>query len=380
MRILIAPDSFKDSLDATGVAGSLKKGMEKILPEALFTLCPMADGGEGTVEALIRATSGTIHRLKVHDPLLRKRASFFGITGDGQTAVIEMAAASGLEMLKEHERDPWKTSSFGTGELIQAALDKGCRKFFIGIGGSATNDAGAGMAAALGVRFLNEAGKEVIPTGGSLNRIRTIDLSGLDPRIGKSHIRVACDVNNPLTGPSGASRVYGPQKGADPEMAELLDRNLAYFHELISTQLGREVDKIPGAGAAGGLGAGGMVFLGASLEEGFGLVAALSGLKEKIVACDLVVTGEGKMDEQTAHGKTAHGVARMAKEHGRPVIAVAGTLAAGAGNLYREGFDALVPIAEKPVSLEEALRSAPELLERAGERIARLLVLGRKMG
>ena len=373
MNILVAPDSFKDCMRAIEVAEALSLGLRKVIPEAEIRMLPMADGGEGTVESLIDATGGEIVDLQVHDPLMRKITSFYGISGDASTAVIEMAAASGLELLEPGERNPWITSTFGTGELIFHALERGCRKILLGIGGSASNDAGMGMASALGVSFLDTHGKPVSQGGGALADVKQISMEGLDPRIADTEILVACDVTNPLSGPQGASFVYGPQKGADSEMVEGLDKNLSQLARLISDQLEKEVDVVPGAGAAGGLGAGLMAFLGASLVKGFDMGAETVSLEEAIQWADLVITGEGKMDSQTRFGKTPFGVAQMAKKYGKPVIGVAGTLEEDASDLYKEGFDLLLSIQEKPIGLEEALENAPHLLERTGERIGRML-------
>jgi glycerate kinase len=376
IRILIAPDSFKDCLGALDVAKALTRGIHRFLPDTNIVNVPMADGGEGTVESLIDATGGRRMEVSVKDPLMRQAPSFYGISGDGSTAVIEMAAASGLEMLEPGERNPWITSTFGTGQLILHALDQGCGTILLGIGGSATNDGGMGMAEALGVRFQAAGGGTVGPGGGAAGQVQEIVMDGLDPRIGGTTIRVACDVNNPLTGPQGASHVYGPQKGADPEMAAQLDSNLAHLARKISEQLGKEIDHVPGAGAAGGLGAGLMAFLGASLVRGFDMVAETVGLEEQVIRADLVITGEGKMDRQTQFGKTPYGVARLAAKHGKPVIGIAGTMEESATELYNHGFSLLLPILEGPSDLESAIRNAPFLLERTGERIARMIRLG----
>lgn len=376
MRILIAPDSYKNALSALEVATSLKAGLEKVFPEAEFEILPMADGGEGTVEALIDATKGEIIKTTVHDPLMRPVESSFGITGDGVTAVIEMASASGIQMITSEERDPWITTTFGTGELIHAALDNGCRDIILGIGGSATNDCGMGMAAALGVKFLDASGNTVVQGGGMLNEVATLDMSGLDERIRDTKIMVACDVTNPLTGPKGASHVYGPQKGADPEMVIKLDSNLKQFSDLIAEQLGKVVENIPGAGAAGGLGAGLIAFLDGELAEGVPIIAAKTGLDAAAARCDVVITGEGGIDFQTQFGKTPYGVARVAKKHGKPVIAVAGTIGKGIEELYSKGIDVVISILDRPLSLQEAIRETPTLLEDTGERIGRLLMLG----
>jgi glycerate kinase len=376
MRILIAPDSFKNALSAMEVAKSLKTGLQKIFPEAEFEILPMADGGEGTVEALIDATQGQIITTQVHDPLMRSIESSFGITGDGVTAVIEMASASGIQLITSEERNPWITSTYGTGELIKAALDKGCRDIIIGIGGSATNDCGMGMASALGVKFLDGAGNPVGQGGGVLGEVASIGMSSLDERIRDTKIMVACDVTNPLTGPTGASHVYGPQKGAGPEMVKKLDNKLQQFSHLITRQLGKDVENIPGAGAAGGLGAGLIAFLDAELVEGVPVIAAKTGLDAAAAKADIVITGEGKIDSQTQFGKTPFGVAQAAKKHGKPVIAVAGTIGGGTEELFSKGLDAIISILDKPLSLEAAIQETPTLLEATGERIGRLLVLG----
>ena len=374
-NILIAPDSFKDCLSAKEVAEALRAGILDYLPDASVQTVPLADGGEGTVQALVDATGGEHVQVKVLDPLLRPVFSSYGITGDGRTAVIEMAAASGIELLTPEERNPWITSTYGTGQLILDALERGCRRIIVGIGGSATNDGGAGMAAALGVRFIGKDGIPCPEGGGGLENLHRIDTEGVDPRIGDSEILVACDVTNPLTGPEGASVTYGPQKGADPVMVERLDHHLANFARLIREQLKKEVAEVPGSGAAGGLGAGLMAFAGARLVNGFSLIAETVELEKRIRTADLVITGEGRMDEQTSYGKTPFGVASMAKQMGKKVIGVAGSLEPGAGILYRHGFDLLMPIQEKPVDLADALSHAPEMLRRTGERIARMLIL-----
>lgn len=373
MNILIAPDSFKDSLKAIEVARALDLGLKKVLPDAKIRMIPMADGGEGTVESVIDATKGRILKKQVKDPLMREISAFCGISGDGSFAVIEMAAASGLELLETKERNPWITSTYGTGELISYALDQGCRRILLGIGGSATNDCGMGMATALGVKFLDIEGKQLPQGGGALANVRTINMEGLDPRIRETEIRVACDVSNPLTGSQGASFVYGPQKGADAEMVSALDKNLSHFARVIREQLGKDIDAVPGAGAAGGLGGGLMAFLEARLVGGFDMVAESVNFEESVQWADLVITGEGRMDSQTKFGKTPYGVARMALKFGKTVIGVAGTLEEDAHELYSEGFNLILPIQEKPIDLSGALKNAPALLERSGERIGRIL-------
>jgi glycerate kinase len=367
MRILIAPDSYKNALSALEVAKSLKSGLQKVFQDAEFEILPMADGGEGTVEALIDATQGQMVKTPVCDPLMRPIESSFGITGDGVTAVIEMASASGIQLITSGERNPWITTTYGTGELILAALDRGCRDIILGIGGSATNDCGMGMAAALGVKFLDHAGNSVGPGGGMLAEVTRIDISGLDNRIKETKIMVACDVTNPLTGPDGAAHVYGPQKGADPEMVNKLDSNLKKFSDLIMEQLGKDV------------GAGLSAFLDGELVEGVPAIAAKTGLDEAVAKADIVITGEGGIDFQTQFGKTPYGVAQVAKKHGKPVIAVAGTIGKGVDELYSKGIDAVISILDRPLSLEEAIEETPSLLEATGERIGRLLILGRSL-
>lgn len=375
MNILIAPDSFKDCLSAREVALAIRKGMEKVLSGATYEIAPMADGGEGTVESVIDATRGQRVEVIVLDPLMREINSFYGISGDGTTAVIEMAAASGIELLDPQERNPWLTSTYGTGQLIGDALEKGCKKILLGIGGSATNDGGAGMAEALGVKFSFRGGKSQGPGGGSLGEIEEIHMGGLRSAIEDAEIHVACDVSNPLTGPEGASSIYGPQKGADPEMVQKLDVNLEHFASLIKDQLGKEVSSVPGAGAAGGLGAGLMAFLNASLGRGFDLVAETVGLEEKVRKADLVITGEGKMDAQTQYGKTPYGVAQLARKYNKPVIGLAGTIDKGAEVLYDYGFTVIMPIQEKPGDLAYSLLHAMRLIENTGERMGRWLDL-----
>ncbi len=372
MRILIAPDSFKHSLSAKEVASSLAGGIRKVNPDAELTLVPVADGGEGTVQSLVDATGGQILKAPVHDPLMRKREAFFGVLGDGVTAVIEMAAASGIELLKDDERDPMTAGTYGTGELMKAALDRGCRKLIIGIGGSATNDGGAGMAAALGVKLFDADGNELAQGGGALYKLAAIDIAGLDERLRNCEVIVAADVTNPLTGPEGASHVYGSQKGADKKQIELLDRNLAHYAAVIKSQLKIDIEGMAGAGAAGGLGAGLVVFAGATIRKGFDVVKEVIDLEIKTKDVDLVITGEGKIDRQTKFGKTPYGVAMTAKKFSKPVIAVAGLLGDGYKELYDHGFKAILPISENPIPLEESIQNAAKLLQETGERIMKL--------
>ncbi|MBO8126901.1 MAG: glycerate kinase [Firmicutes bacterium] len=376
MKIVIAPDKYKGSLTALEVAKAIATGLRRVLPNLEVVEVPMADGGEGTVQSLVDATGGTLREVEVTGPLGERRPASYGILGDGRTAVIEMAAASGLALVPRDRRNPLITTTRGTGDLIKAALDEGCTRLIIGIGGSATNDAGAGMAQALGARLLDVNGQELGPGGAELARLARIDLGGLDSRIrsGAVEVVVACDVANPLTGPQGASSVYGPQKGATPEMVQQLDAALANFARVVKRDLGLEVDTIPGAGAAGGLGAGLIAFLGGELKPGVEIVLEVTGLVEKLEGADLVITGEGAMDGQTAYGKTPSGVARVAKERGIPVIAIVGTVGKGIEEVYGIGIDAVFSIINRPCTLEEAMAEGAELIVQTAENIGRLLM------
>lgn len=372
MKILIAPDKFKGSLSAFEVADNIEKGILKVFPKAIVVKVPMADGGEGTVESLVDATGGKIIKTNVKDPLFRDIESFYGILGDGKTAVIEMAAASGLYLLKDYERNPMITTTYGTGQLIKDALDRGCRRFIIAIGGSATNDGGAGMATALGVKFYDKDGREIGLGGGELSKIYSIDTSNLDERLKECEFIVACDVANPLIGENGASRVYGPQKGATKEMVEVLDKNLEHYGKLLEKYFNKKIIDVPGSGAAGGLGAGLMAFLNAQLKNGIEIIIETLKLEEKIKEADIVISGEGKIDFQTAFGKTISGIAKLCKKHNKPLIVIAGTVE-DIENLYEIGVSSIFSIVEKPMSLEDAIKNAPTLLEKSAERIFRLI-------
>jgi glycerate 2-kinase len=376
MNILICPDKFKDCLNASDVALSIQKGIIKILPGAECKIFPMADGGEGTVAALVEATNGHIEKVKVHDPLMRRIDSFFGISGDNETAFIEMAAASGLALLKPEERNPMITSTFGTGELIRFALDKGVKEIILGIGGSATIDGGIGMAQALGISITDDTGWETEPGAISMGRIFQVNLKNLDPRVFQCKIYAASDVTNPLTGPSGAASVFGPQKGANPYMVVKLDAHLKHLSQIMRKQLHAEVEDMPGAGAAGGLGAGIVAFLKGTLQPGFELISRISKLDEWINWADLVITGEGKMDFQTAFGKTPAGVAGMAESLNKPVIAFTGAIGDIPGS---SAFDAVIPIADKPMTLDQSVADAGRLLENAAERVFKLIELGKRL-
>ncbi len=378
IKILIAPDSFKHSLSSLEAANSISTGIQKILEEVEIILSPVADGGEGTVQALIDATDGILEKTRVHDPLMRMITASYGILGDGKTAVIEMASASGIELLKPEERDPLKTTTYGTGELIRHALDNECSRIILGVGGSATIDGGAGLLAALGALFLDQNEKAFLPNGGNPDQIHTLNFEALDPRLKDIRIRIGTDVDNPLTGEKGAAAVYGPQKGAGPQEVKKLEENLSSYADLLETYTGKHFHSMPGAGAAGGLAISLLAFTNAQIESGFTLIAEETRLEDKIKEADLIITGEGKIDEQTAYGKTAFGVAQLAKKYNKTVIAVGGTLGSGAEELYYKGFDLILPITEGPTELETSLREAPRLLENTGMRIGRILKLNDK--
>jgi len=377
MKVVVAPDSFKECLSAEAVARAIGRGVRAAAPDAEVVEVPMADGGEGTVRALVAATGGTLHRATVTGPLGEPVEAEFGLLGDGATAVIEMAAASGLPLVPPSRRDPTRTTTRGTGELIGAALDLGASRLIIGIGGSATVDGGAGMAQALGARLLDESGRDIGPGGGELSRLARLDVSGLDPRLAGVACEVACDVDNPLLGPNGAARVYAPQKGATPEAVAVLEANLARFADVVERDLGVSVRDVPGAGAAGGLGAGLMAFLGARLRPGVQIVIEATGLREKLRGADLAIVGEGKLDAQTAHGKVPVGVAEVAAEAGVPVVAIAGSLGDGYEAVHEKGVAACFAILDRPMSLEEAFARAEELLARTACEVVRVFVARR---
>lgn len=360
MKITIAPDSFKGSLTALEVCDAIATGIAALDPDIECIKAPMADGGEGTVQSLVDATGGQLRTVTVRGPLGQPVEAAYGLLGDGATAVIEMAAASGLPLVPPELRNPLHTTTFGTGELIRAALDAGARQFIIGLGGSATNDAGLGLAAALGAKLLDEAGHEIGPTGEGLGQLAAIDVSGFDGRIAGARFRVACDVDNPLFGPTGAAYVYGPQKGATPETVAQLDEGLRRFAQVARRDLNAEVADLPGAGAAGGLGAGLMAFCGATLEPGVRIVIETVGLRERMRGSDLCITGEGRLDSQTAFGKTPKGVADVANELCVPCIAIAGSVAPDAG--LNDMFAAVFSLCNEPMTLEQAMQ--PETARR----------------
>ncbi|MDP2888772.1 MAG: glycerate kinase [Bacteroidota bacterium] len=373
MHIVVAPDSFKECLTATQVSLAISEGIKRVVPEADIIRIPVADGGEGTVEALVTATGGKIIPVQSVDALNRPIDSFYGILGDGKTAVIEMAAASGIELLEPEERNPLITTTFGTGLLLKAALDAGFTQIIIGIGGSATNDGGTGMAQALGFGLFDEDGQPLNLGGGSLCALHSIDCSNVHPKLQEAKITVACDVRNPLLGSSGATYVYGPQKGATPQMLETLERNMVHFSRILQQEMKINVSEIPGAGAAGGLGAGLMAFCKTKMISGFELVSELTNLEKHISQASLVFTAEGKIDAQTAFGKTISGVGQLAKRHKVTAIALAGMITDDLTELYKQGITSVFAIGNQPMSLEESKAQASELLANTTEQIMRIV-------
>lgn len=377
MKIVIAPDSYKESLSALDVANAIESGFREIFPDAGYVKIPVADGGEGTVEAMVAATSGRIVNVPVTGPLGEQVESFYGLSGDAQSAFIEMAAASGLEWLPQNKRDPMVTTSWGTGELMRHALDAGVKHIIIGLGGSATNDGGAGMAQALGAKLLDKQGEQIAPGGAALETLSRIDISELDARLADCRIDVACDVTNPLTGAEGASAVFGPQKGATPEMIDRLDKALAHYAQILLRDLKRDVLDLSGGGAAGGMGAALYAFCGAKLRPGIEIVTDALALDKQVADADLVITGEGRIDSQTVHGKVPVGVAKVAKRYNVPVIGIAGSLTADVGVVHCHGIDAVFSVLYKICTLEDALANAGENVRLTARNIAAVLKAGK---
>ena len=377
MRVVIAPDKFKGSLTALEAAEAMARGLSRVDPSAEIDRVPMADGGEGTVAALVAATGGSYRTVTVTGPLGEPVVASFGLLGDGRTAVLEMASASGLWLVPPALRDPLRATTRGTGQLLLAALEAGARRVIVGIGGSATNDGGAGLGQALGFRLLDTHGRELEPGGGELDRLARIERTDQVAVLGSATIAVACDVTNPLCGPQGASAVYGPQKGATPEMVERLDRNLGHFADIVARDLDVAVRDIPGSGAAGGLGGGLVAFAGGRLEGGVNLVIEAVNLRERLHAADLCLTGEGALDGQSAFGKTAVGVARLAHSLRCPTLAIAGSIGPGAEAVLEQGVDAYFSICPGPVHIDEAIERASELLENATAQAVRAFLAGR---
>lgn len=372
MKIVIAPDSFKDSLSAQAVADAIASGLAEVWPDAELVKCPMADGGEGTVEAVLDACEGQWMSAQVSGPLGDSVSAQWGWLAQSRTAIIEMAMASGLQLLTLKQRDACLTSTEGTGQLISAALDAGAQRVILAIGGSATNDGGSGMLSALGARFLDR-NDQPLPRGGrALNDLARIDLSGLDPRLANVRVEIAADVDNPLCGPNGASHIFGPQKGASPDQVLALDAALAHFADHSARTLGRDLRDSPGSGAAGGMGFAAKAYLNASFRAGVEVVADLTGLEQALVGADLVITGEGRFDAQTLRGKTPLGVARVAQRQHVPVIVLAGTLGEGYEQLYQHGISAAFALTSGPMDLEQACREAPRLLQERARDVARV--------
>ena len=378
MKIVIAPDSYKERLSALDVATAIETGFREIYPHAEYVKVPVADGGEGTVEAMVAATQGHIVQVSVTGPLGEPVNAFYGLSGDMRCAYIEMAAASGLESVPPTRRNPLLTTSWGTGELIRHALDAGVSQIIIGIGGSATNDGGAGMAQALGAKLLSAGQQQIAPGGGALETLARIDLSELDPRLADCRIDVACDVTNPLTGPQGASAVFGPQKGATAAMIERLDRGLQHFAQIIDRDLDIDVLSLEGGGAAGGMGAALYAFCGANLRPGIEIVTDALGLADLVADADLVITGEGRIDSQTIHGKVPVGVAKVAKRFNVPVIGIAGSLTADVGVVHQHGLDAVFSVLYSVCTLDEALANAAANVRMTARNVAAVLQMGGK--
>jgi glycerate kinase len=378
MKILLAPDSFKESMSASEVCQSMEKGIRKVFPDALIVSMPMSDGGEGLLTSLVEATNGTIYTTTVTGPLREQVTASYGLLGDKETAIIEVAQACGLQLVPKESRNPFATSSYGVGQLILAALKLKPKRLIIGLGGSSTNDGGAGMLSALGVKFIDTIGHELRLGGGFLNQLASVDVSGLDSRLMGLEIVVACDVMNPLTGSKGASVVFGPQKGADLLMVEILDKNLKHYASVMKKTLNKEIDSVQGAGAAGGIGAALMAVLNAKLTSGINTVIQLTKFETQLGDASLVLTGEGSIDEQTSFGKTVLGIAKAAKRKKVPVIAFSGRISGNLEGLYKAGVTSAVSIIPRVCSLNEALSEGPNNIEIAVENTMRLLVNHKK--
>ncbi len=372
MKVIVAVDSFKGSLSSLKVGEAIKIGIKKVFPSASIKIIPMGDGGEGTVEALVNATMGTFVTYEVTSPIGEPVESIVGILPNG-TAVLEMASASGLVLVPQDKRNPLKATTWGTGELIRKVIDSGYKNILIGIGGSATNDGGAGMVQALGARLLDQEGRELPLGGEALINLKSIDLSDIDSRLSEINIKVMCDVTNPLCGPLGASYIYGPQKGATPEMIVTLEKSLENYARVIKEQLGVDVKDVPGAGAAGGLGAGLVAFTNAQLQNGVDTILDAIGFDELLPDYDIVISGEGRIDQQSIYGKLPIGVAKRALKFGKPVIAIVGSIGSGTEELYKHGLSSIISIANGPMSFTECMENAYELTVDAAERTFRII-------
>jgi glycerate kinase len=371
MKIIVAPNEFKGSLTAPQAAAAIARGVREVFPDAEIVEVPVADGGEGTVEALVGAHQGVFRTAEVEGPLGDPVQATFGLIGNGRTAVVEMASASGLTLIPSASRDPRKTSTYGFGQLLEAARNEGVGEIVAGIGGSATNDGGAGMAQALGYRLLDAAGHDLPRGGAALLHLERIDPGGLDPVWRSVRVMVACDVTNPLTGPTGATFVYGPQKGADKETLVMLDRALERLATVIERDLGKRVTDVPGAGAAGGTGAGLMAFLDARLVPGAPLIVDASGFDRALGGANLVISGEGRVDSQTAYGKAPGEVARRARTAGIPVLLIAGSKGPGWEAMKDLGVSGIVTLTEGGANLEQLMRDADQALAQAAAQACR---------
>jgi glycerate 2-kinase len=377
MKVLVAPNTLRGSVDAASASEAIARGFARAIPDAEVVLLPIADGGELTASVLVRALGGTFETRAVTDPLGRPIDAAFGLCDGGKTAVIDAASASGIALIEPGLRDAMRATSYGTGELVRAALDRGCRKFILGLGGSATVDGGAGLMEALGARFLDAGGAPLERGGGALSALFRIDVSGLDPRVLSSEIVVACDVDNELLGERGAAAVFGPQKGATPEMVERLERGLAAFATVIERDLGRDVRSLRHGGAAGGMGAGIAGILGGRLERGIELVLEAVDFEARLEGCDLLITAEGMLDLQTLGNKGPLGVARAARKHGVPVVVIAGGIDDAVTQEEFSAFDAMFALTRRPMPREVAMERARELLSFTAEQIGRVYELGR---
>jgi glycerate kinase len=380
MRIVVAPDSFKGSVSAVGTANAMEKGIKAVFPDAEVIKVPIADGGEGTVEALVTATNGQMIQQDVVGPLGDIIQSYWGILGDGKTAVIEMAAASGLPLVPNDKKDPRITTTYGTGQLIKAALDRGLEKIIIGIGGSATNDGGCGMAQALGGKFLDADGHELSYGGAALANLEQVDLAHMDQRLKDTKIVVACDVDNPLCGPKGATAVYGPQKGATPEMIVELDAALNNFANKVGKVTCKDIAVHPGAGAAGGLGAGLLFFSNATLRPGVEIILETTAFESLVKSAQFVITGEGRTDFQTAFGKAPVGVAKLAKKYNVPTLCLSGGLGQGYEDVLEQGIDGLMSIVPGPMSLDECIEHGADFIEMGAKRLCQVVKAGMQIG
>ena len=380
-KIVLAPDSFKGNLTSLEVASCLEKGIRRVLPKVKCIKVPMADGGEGTVQSMVDAAKGAFIKKRVKGPAGKLVTARYGWLSKQKTAVIEMAEASGLPLVQGKDKNPLKTTTYGTGQLIADALNRGAKKIIIGIGGSATNDGGVGMAQALGVKFYASNNREIkeLGAGGMLAKIDHIDMQHVNKKLVNAEIVVACDVENPLCGKKGASNVFGPQKGATPKMVEKLDANLKHLSKIIKRDLKKDIARMPGAGAAGGLGAGLVAFTDARLESGIEIVLQATQLSKFVKGADLVITGEGRVDFQTAFGKTPSGVAKAANKQGVPVVAIGGALSDDARNVFKHGIDAIESAAAKDMTLQQAIAQSKEDLANAAERVVRMILIGKKM-